>query len=124
MEITVKVRSHNIVLSCTASFAAYLVLEGWDVWAKDAQWRRINKSAHKANFSTAGVYPVELEMTALEELLFNTEFIGLCEIVELEDQFMAQEDVFVFLEELNIMGMIDAQPEMTAAPMWGNVCLN
>jgi hypothetical protein len=127
MQVTVKVGrayKRNVVLDTTAKFAAYLVAEGWEVWARPAQWRRISKHASKMGMNINESTFVELTMTAIQELMFNNEFAALCNLVDLEDQYKAEIDTFILLEEFNIMGMIDALPEDTAAPMWGNSCLN
>lgn len=142
MEVTIKHSDgRNEVINCTAAHAMYLFIEGFDVWARDAQWSRINKRAHQLDMFMS-CEPVEID--PLWDSILVMEFAKPTKRIDsmprlwdggwdMDDSVpdMAQrlsdafsEDVYDFIEEMNIMGMIDAQPEDDAPPMWGSWCMN
>lgn len=114
----------------TASHAAYMVAEGWDVWATTAQWRRMQ---HKAN-----AMGLNLNVSIVEE---DSAFDGvwemkrLCSIMfeafrekqmqrEFEAAAQARYEIDVFMGEMNMMGMLEADFDTPLVPMWANTCLN
>jgi hypothetical protein len=92
----------------TAKEMVVYIVEGVDLWATPAQWKRINKRAR------------QMGLTLPMHVTINAEFD-----VDPEDIMVdGDTEVWSFLTDMNIMGLLDTQPWEDAPPMWGNTCMN
>jgi len=82
----------------TAKELMLLAVEGVQVWATPAQWRRINKRAAKLGMYVPNT-DVVLGVEVAEQV--NTVIYG-CDLMD---------EVDAFLEDMYIMGMLDEEDE-------------
>lgn len=106
----------------SAEQGMYMVMEGFDVWATDAQWRRMNKRARQHGVSLDVQACTDAEDYTMGDLygVMWDAFKQRMQAVEAQ----AQHDVDAFLNDMSIMGMINDGYDDACAPMWGTYCMN
>lgn len=104
--------NHVSLDSCTAKQIALLVVEGVDVWATDLEWRRINKRLRQMGLVDNGFVEVchEVNLATVEGIV--TAGIDM------------DAEVWGFLNDMSIMGMVSDTFDAPCPPMWGTSCLN